>query len=98
MPERSVEVKVRGDVQGVGFRWFVERTALGLGLTGWVANADDGSVSVVAEGPSEAIDALLERLREGPPGAHVRAVTAGEVSPSGRFDRFEIRSGWHRGD
>ena len=93
-----MEATVRGNVQGVGFRWYVARIAMGLGLTGWVANAGDGSVQVVAEGSSGAIDALLEGLREGPPGAHVRAVTAGDVPPSGRFDRFEIRTGWHGGD
>lgn len=93
-----MEATVRGNVQGVGFRWFVARAAMGLGLTGWVANASDGSVEVVAEGPSRAIEFLLESLREGPPGAYVRAVTAGDIPPSGRFDRFEIRSGWHGGD
>ncbi len=52
---------VRGSVQGVGYRWFVQRVASRLELDGWVANRADRSVEVVAEGPREAIDELLDR-------------------------------------
>src|SRR5439155_20058522 len=55
---QRLEATVRGRVQGVGFRYFVVREAMELGLVGWVANAADGSVVLVAEGPPAALDAL----------------------------------------
>lgn len=58
---------VRGRVQGVGFRWWTRSRALELGLTGWAANLDDGRVEVVAEGPREKCESLLELLSEDPP-------------------------------
>jgi acylphosphatase len=65
---------VHGRVQGVGFRWWVRSTALELGLAGSAANLDDGRVEVVAEGPREACQALLDALRgSGTPG-RVRTV------------------------
>jgi acylphosphatase len=64
-------VVVRGQVQGVGFRWFVREHARSLGLAGCVCNRSDGSVEVQAEGPQNAVDALLTALREGPTGAQV---------------------------
>jgi acylphosphatase len=65
---------VTGRVQGVGFRWFVERRARALGLAGWVRNLPDGSVEVAAAGDDAALDALRATLREGPSGARVMAV------------------------
>jgi len=65
---------VRGRVQGVGFRYFVMREARALGLSGWVRNQHDGSVEVEAEGRRDPLDALVERLRRGPPGARVAGV------------------------
>jgi acylphosphatase len=101
MPPESVsriEAEVRGEVQGVGFRWFVRREAERLGLCGWVANEADGSVRVVAEGPAASVDQLVTRLRSGPPGAAVSEVHAHRVAPTGGFDGFAIRSGSHPGD
>ena len=89
---------IRGAVQGVGFRWFVQREAEALHLEGWVANRADGTVEVVAEGSSTALDRLAERLREGPPGAAVRAVEARIEPARGLSGAFEIRSGDHVGD
>lgn len=97
MSER-LEASVRGTVQGVGFRWFVLRNASRLGLTGWVANAPDGSVRVVAEGPSDAIVDLEALLAEGPSGARVTAVERTRLRATGGFGRFEVRSGGHAGD
>jgi acylphosphatase len=60
---------LRGRVQGVGMRWWVRSQALELGLSGWARNLDDGRVEVVAEGPRDACQALLDRLRgPGSPG------------------------------
>ena len=89
---------MRGDVQGVGFRWFVTREAGALGLTGWVANESDGSVVVVAEGASEALGRLEAALHQGPASAHVTAVDARRGTASGAFHRFGVRSSAHSGD
>ena len=60
---------VRGQVQGVGFRWWTRARARELGLTGVARNLDDGRVEVVAEGPRDACEALLSALRgSGSPG------------------------------
>ena len=89
---------VRGVVQGVGFRWFVQRTASRLGLHGWVRNRPDGTVEVAAEGSTAAVDALLAAIREGPDGAWVSEVAVRREPPTGASGGFEIRSGSHPGD
>ena len=93
-----IEATVRGDVQGVGFRWFVVRRASELGLVGWTANESDGSVKVVAEGPTGALDQLVNHLHEGPSGASVQSVEVSRSPQVGGFTSFSIRSGAHRGD
>ena len=97
VPER-LEARVRGLVQGVGFRWFVVRRATQLGLTGWTSNQRDGSVQVVAEGTPSALDELDGQLHMGPAGAHVEKVDAVRMAPTGEFTTFGIKSGSHRGD
>lgn len=89
---------VRGHVQGVGFRWFVQREAARSELVGWVANQADGSVAVVAEGPVPALEQFLLRLWEGPPGSAVRDVEMGYEPARGNIVGFTIRSGGHGGD
>jgi acylphosphatase len=65
---------VRGRVQGVGFRYFVERVAAELKLTGYTRNLDDGRVEVYATGPEPRLAELNQRLRQGPRFADVRGV------------------------
>ena len=93
-----IEATVRGRVQGVGFRYFVLARARELRLGGWVANAPDGSVRLVAEGPEASVDALVSALAGGPPGAVVDGVDAVRMPGTGSFDGFSIRSGAHPGD
>jgi acylphosphatase len=62
----SLHAIVHGDVQGVGFRYFVQRRADGMGLAGWVRNRPDGSVEVLVEGTRPALDRMLELLSRGP--------------------------------
>lgn len=76
---RIVRLMVRGRVQGVGFRAFVEKTAFDLGLKGWVRNRRDGSVEAVAAGAPVAVDALIEAARRGPRAARVDAVDIAEA-------------------
>jgi acylphosphatase len=87
----ALRAVVRGRVQGVGFRDFVWRRARFLGLTGYVRNLPDGhSLEVVAEGQREALEQLLEFLREGPRGARVDGLEAQWGQPSGRYPDFAI--------
>jgi len=81
---------VRGDVQGVGFRYFLMRQAHALGLRGWVRNRDDGTVEFVAEGPRPELERLLEAARRGPSHAHVSAVQADWSGASGGLDAFDL--------
>ena len=81
---------VRGRVQGVGFRRYVRTWGRKLGLGGYVRNAQDGSVHVVAEGRMAALDRFARLLWGGPPGARVRDVEADRGAPRGAGP-FEIR-------
>ena len=81
-----LDATIRGRVQGVGYRYFVVRRALDLGLVGWVANLADGSVRCVAEGPASAIDDLEAALREGPTGALVDDVNLVRMPATGEFE------------
>ena len=67
---------VHGHVQGVGFRWWTRSRALELGLTGYAANQPDGRVLVVAQGPRQACEQLLEVLRGGATPGSVDTVVA----------------------
>jgi acylphosphatase len=67
-------------VQGVGFRWFVQKHASELGLPGWVRNEDDGRVHVYAIGTPEELDTLAGLLYSGPKTAEVRGVEQQEAT------------------
>jgi acylphosphatase len=71
---RSVRVRIEGDVQGVGYRFWTERVADELGLTGWVRNRRDGSVEALFCGRGRDVAEMLERCQQGPPSARVTAV------------------------
>jgi acylphosphatase len=71
---------VSGRVQGVGFRYFVEKNATRLGITGWVRNLDDGRVEAHAQGTAEQLAALEGLLRQGPHWSEVRGVEASEAA------------------
>ena len=85
---------VRGRVQGVGFRWFVEREAHTLGLSGWVRNNADGSVEVLAMGTHEQLSNLRSRLRAGPRAARVDEVEEFEANPIAGLKTFRIEGAW----
>jgi acylphosphatase len=74
----TVEIRITGYVQGVGFRVNARRRAAQLGLTGTAENRDDGSVLVRMSGPREAIAAMIAWCRQGPPAAHVTGVDVTE--------------------
>jgi acylphosphatase len=81
---------IRGDVQGVGFRYFVQRNAGRLGLTGWVRNNDDGTVEVVAEGGRAELEQLKRALEAGPRMARVDRVEARWSEATGGLDGFDL--------
>lgn len=87
---RTVHVSITGRVQGVGYRAFVERAAIRLGLRGWVRNRRDGSVEAVFSGEGEAIEAMLAECRKGPRLAVVADVVVEELAADRDFDGFSV--------
>jgi acylphosphatase len=79
---------VRGRVQGVGFRWWTRTHALELGLTGWARNLADGRVEVVAEGPRNHCERLLDQLRSAAAPGRVDAVNEDFTKPTGDLVAF----------
>jgi acylphosphatase len=85
---------VRGRVQGVGFRWFVEREANSLGVTGWVRNNEDSTVEVLAMGSPEQLSALRRQLERGPRAARVDTVEVSVVEDAQQMSTFQIQGAW----
>ena len=81
---------VSGIVQGVNFRYYTQREAESLGITGWVANRWDGTVEVVGEGTPAQLEELLTWLQQGPPSASVHEVQAGWEVATGEFHHFQV--------
>ncbi|ATG51446.1 acylphosphatase [Brachybacterium vulturis] len=76
-------VRVRGRVQGVGFRMDAAAEAARLGVGGTVRNLLDGSVEAALEGSPEAVEAMIAQLRRGPSGARVDGVDVRREDPRG---------------
>ena len=89
MTSTAVQVRVSGRVQGVAFRWEAQHAAQQLGVTGWVRNQPDGSVTAHVEGEPDAVNDMLVWLRAGPPAARVTNVAVRDAAPTGA-DSFEI--------
>jgi len=83
MRETTVRLRITGEVQDVGYRIWATRTAVGLGLRGWVRNRFDGSVEVLATGAADAVAAMVEACRRGPRAARVAAVTVSDAEDDG---------------
>lgn len=77
---RTARLRIEGRVQGVGYRAWVEETARGLGLGGWVRNRLDGTVEALLSGDPASVDAMISRCNMGRPAARVSKVTAVDVS------------------
>jgi acylphosphatase len=82
---------IRGRVQGVGFRYFVQSVASRESIAGWVRNLDDGRLETAAAGEADAMERFERALREGPPGSRVDQVTVDDTFPLGTMTSFHIR-------
>jgi acylphosphatase len=87
---------IKGRVQGVGFRWYVNREASELGLRGWVRNTEDGDVEVVASGDVSDLAELRRSLRQGPRGARVDNLIEHylDESEAEELSEFRIDGAW----
>jgi acylphosphatase len=86
-----LHAQVIGRVQGVGFRAFVQRTAVSLDLNGWVRNRWDGSVEVVIEGDREVLQSLLAALWRGPRSSYVVEISTKWEPALNEFSGFSVR-------
>jgi len=82
--------RIHGLVQGVGFRYWTQDEARALGLSGWVRNEPDGSVTALIAGRADAVAAMLEKLRNGPAGAKVSEVETQRADPHVLGGTFRI--------
>ena len=86
---RRVHVTIRGDVQGVGYRYTLRMVARDAGAAGWVRNRRDGSVEAELEGTPGQVDEVLAWMAEGPPGARVEDATVTDAEATGE-QGFEV--------
>ena len=93
MAKARLHAEIYGIVQGVFFRSATEQKAFSLGIRGWVKNRRDGSVEVLAEGEREALEALLNWCRKGPPTARVDRVEHSWDDFKGEFSSFSVAYG-----
>ena len=85
---------VTGRVQGVGFRWFVEKEARAIGVGGWVRNNDSGNVEVLASGTGEQLARLRKSLEAGPRAARVDEVQESDEPQEANDKSFRIEGAW----
>lgn len=84
-------VRVRGRVQGVGFRAHVEYHARQIGVTGWVRNVGRDAVESIVEGGREAVERFIETMKEGPRMSRVDETSVEWYEANGEFDNFSVR-------
>lgn len=81
-------LRIEGMVQGVGFRFFMQRRARSLGITGWVRNRLDGSVEALVQGSPDAVAAIIAEAKQGPRSSRVTNVKVSDAE--GRFAEFDL--------
>ena len=89
--KRSIRASIQGRVQGVGFRYSTRQQARRLGVGGWVKNERDGTVTVVVEGPTAAVEEMVRWLNEGPGFAKVSKVEVTDYPYEGRYSSFTVQ-------
>ena len=90
-PDVARHLRITGRVQGVSYRAWTQDRARTLGLSGWVRNESDGSVTALVQGPEEAIAALIRAAQDGPTAARVSAVNSTDAAPDDTLTGFGIR-------
>lgn len=85
-----IHVFIHGDVQGIGYRYFVRLNAKKLGLKGFVRNLDDGRVEAVFEGNAPEIKKVLRILKDGHAAAKVKSIMSKIAAPTDEFLDFDI--------
>lgn len=91
LPIERLHAVVKGRVQGVGFRYYVQQHAGLLNVNGWVRNVWDGSVEWVGEGPHEALLRLLGTVYQGPPSSMVEDIESEWLPATGEFTSFRVK-------
>ncbi len=91
MPKSRVRVIIKGIVQGVNFRYYTQREAQKNGVTGWVRNLPDGSVTAVFEGDEEDVEKMVQWCRNGPSSAQVSELIAQPEDYRGEFEAFSVQ-------
>jgi len=87
-----LRLRVRGAVQGVGFRWFAREMAQRLGVAGWVRNCEDGSVEIAVSGDDDRVEQFAAAMARGPNHASVSGVSRDPLGNGEELARpFEIR-------
>jgi acylphosphatase len=95
-PDKNSQIKirahiiVRGKVQGVYFRQNAQRICKDYGVTGWVLNANDGSVEAILEGNKNSVEDAISWFKVGPPDAHVEKIELSYDNYSGEFQDFKV--------
>ncbi len=87
----AVKLIVSGRVQGVGYRYFIARSASELDLTGYVRNLFNGDVEIYAEGKKQYLDALVSKAKTGPPHSIVDKASIQWLDFKNKYNNFEIR-------
>lgn len=87
----AVKLLIRGDVQGVSYRYFTRTMAENLGLIGWAKNEEDGTVTVFVQGRVENIEKIIEWCKTGSPMSTVEKVESEEASMIDGLKGFEIK-------
>ena len=88
---RTVHLRIRGRVQGVGYRAFVGSEAHRLGVDGWVRNRRDGSVEAILRGRPAQVEALIGLCRQGPTASDVASIDVADVAEGAALHGFEMR-------
>ena len=86
----TVNMKITGKVQGVGFRFFVQQQAQKLGINGWVSNKSNGDVEALAQGEKADLEQFIAKVKEGPSFSRVEDISLNWVNEAEKYFGFEI--------
>lgn len=88
---KRLEIFIKGDVQGVSYRYHAKDIAKKLDIKGWIKNEPDGSITIVIEGDEDNLNAFLAWCRQGSPLSEVKDVISRDGEYTGEFEKFEVR-------